>query len=67
MGHPLTLKDVPRAQWGDMAKLNEGDRTMEEKLLNDGTITAYGEFENLIHTRVAHISRRLRCVRPPGN
>jgi hypothetical protein len=41
---------VPRAQWGDMAKLNEGDRTLEEKLLNDGTITAYGEFENLIHT-----------------
>jgi hypothetical protein len=41
---------VPRAQWGDMAKLNEQDRALEDKLLADGTITGYGYFVNLIHT-----------------
>lgn len=41
---------VPRAQWGEMAKLNGADRALEDKLLAEGTITAYGEFENLIHT-----------------
>jgi hypothetical protein len=41
---------VPRAQWGDMAKINEADRAGLEKFLADGTITGYGEFENFIHT-----------------
>jgi hypothetical protein len=41
---------VPRAQWGDMAKLSDQDRALEDKLLADGTITAYGELVSLIHT-----------------
>lgn len=41
---------VPRAQWGDMAKLDDQDRALEDKLLADGTITAYGGLVNLIHT-----------------
>jgi hypothetical protein len=40
---------LPRAQWKGMAKVNEDDRSVNEKLLADGTITGYGEFENLIH------------------
>ena len=40
---------VPRAQWGDMAKLDDQDRALEDKLLANGTITAYGELGNLIH------------------
>ena len=41
---------VPRAQWGAMAKLSGEDRAVEDKLLADGTIAAYGELTNLIHT-----------------
>jgi hypothetical protein len=41
---------VPRAQWGAMAKLGDQDTALENKLLADGTIMAYGEFVNLIHT-----------------
>lgn len=40
---------VPRAQWGDMAKLGAEQRALEDKLLAEGTIVGYGEFENLIH------------------
>jgi hypothetical protein len=41
---------VPRAQWGDMAKLMVQDRALEDKLVADGTIAAYGQLVNLIHT-----------------
>jgi hypothetical protein len=41
---------VPRAQWGEMAKVSGQQRALEDKLLDDGTITGYGEFENVIHT-----------------
>jgi hypothetical protein len=41
---------VPRAQWGEMAKLGDQERALEDKLLTDGTITAYGELVSLIHT-----------------
>lgn len=41
---------VPRAQWGEMAKLDEQEKALEDKLLADGTITGYGSFVNLIHT-----------------
>jgi len=41
---------VPRAQWGAMTKLGEQDKVLEDKLMADGTITAYGENVNLIHT-----------------
>ena len=41
---------VPRAQWGDMAKLGEEQGAVEDKLLADGTIVGYGHYTNLIHT-----------------
>lgn len=41
---------VPRAQWGDMTKLSEQDKALEEKLLAAGTITGYGHDVNLIHS-----------------
>jgi hypothetical protein len=40
---------VPRAQWAEMAKVNEQDRELMEKLVADGTITGYGASTNLIH------------------
>jgi hypothetical protein len=43
---------VPRAQWGDMAKLGQQHESLEEKLLANGTITGYGHYVNLIHTEV---------------
>ncbi len=41
---------VPRVQWADMAKLDTQDTSLENKLLNDGTISAYGTLVSLIHT-----------------
>jgi hypothetical protein len=41
---------VPRAQWGDMAKLNDADRALMDKAVADGTITGYGDDELLVHT-----------------
>jgi hypothetical protein len=40
---------VPRAQWADMAKSQQADRAIADKLLADGTITAYGMGMNMIH------------------
>lgn len=41
--------DVPRAQWGDMAKLDEQDKPLLDKLVSEGTIVGYGAYTNLIH------------------
>jgi hypothetical protein len=41
---------VPRAQWGDMAKVEENYRGVMDKLVTGGAITGYGEEVNLIHT-----------------
>lgn len=41
--------DVPRAQWGDMTKLDEDDRPVLDKLMAEGTIINYGAYTNLIH------------------
>lgn len=40
---------VPRSQWADMAKVDQEDRPLMDKLVANGTITSYGEFTNLIH------------------
>ncbi len=40
---------VPRAQWADMAKLDDQDRPLMDKLVADGTLTGYGAYTNLIH------------------
>ncbi len=41
--------DVPRAQWGDMAKLDDSDKPLLDKLVADGTLSGYGAYTNLIH------------------
>lgn len=40
---------VPRAQWADMAKVDEQDRSLMDKLVSDGTLISYGSLTNLIH------------------
>lgn len=40
---------VPRAQWADMAKVDQEDRSLMDKLVANGTLTGYGAFTNLIH------------------
>ncbi|MGA7909385.1 MAG: hypothetical protein WCA16_18405 [Candidatus Sulfotelmatobacter sp.] len=41
--------EVPRAQWGDMVKVDEQDRPLLDKLVADGTLVGYGAYTNLIH------------------
>lgn len=40
---------IPRAQWGEMAKSVEGDKAVLDKALADGTIVGYGDDETLVH------------------
>jgi len=41
--------EVPRAQWGDMAKVDEQDKPLLDKLVADGILIGYGSYINLIH------------------
>lgn len=41
---------VPRAQWGDMAKVEAEDKAVLDPLVVDGTLLGYGETENRIHS-----------------
>jgi hypothetical protein len=41
--------DVPRGQWGDMVKVDDGDKPLLDKLVADGTLVGYGAYTNLIH------------------
>lgn len=41
---------IPRAQWAEMDKVNAADAPTMSKALADGTLVAYGNDENLIHT-----------------
>ncbi len=43
------LWDIPRAQWGDMAKADAADQSVLEKAMANGTIVAYGNDVNLVH------------------
>jgi len=40
---------VPRAQWGEMEKLDNLDKPVLDKAIANGTIVGYGAFTNLIH------------------
>ena len=40
---------IPRAQWGEMAKAGEADRTILDKAVADGTLVGYGSDVNLVH------------------
>lgn len=41
---------VPRAQWGDMEKVNTDNKAVLDPLVADGTLLGYGSFENRIHS-----------------
>lgn len=41
---------IPRAQWAEMEKYTAADQKMVEKAFTNGTIVAYGDDVNLIHT-----------------
>jgi hypothetical protein len=46
----VALWAVPRAQWGDAAKMNEGNKALLDALVGDGTLIGYGTFDNRIHS-----------------
>lgn len=41
---------IPRAQWGEMAKADEADKAVLDKAMAAGTIMAYGNDINLVHS-----------------
>jgi hypothetical protein len=41
---------IPRAQWSEMTKSDEADRSILEKALAGGTVVAYGNDLSVIHT-----------------
>jgi len=41
---------VPRAQWGEMEKVNAENKALLDSLVADGTLLGYGTFENRIHS-----------------
>ena len=41
--------NIPRAQWGDVAKANALDAKILEKAIADGTIVGYGDDVTLVH------------------
>src|SRR3954453_7644808 len=41
---------APRAQWGELEKNADAERSLFEKLVADGTLTGYGSYSYLIHT-----------------
>jgi len=41
---------IPRAQWGEMAKADAADQAILDKAMSSGTIMAYGNDINLVHS-----------------
>jgi hypothetical protein len=46
----VTQWNVPRAQWADMGKVFADLKPTVNRLVDDGTLTGYGFFENLVRT-----------------
>jgi hypothetical protein len=46
----VSLWGVPRAQWGDIAKVNAENNAVFDPLVANGTLLGYGTFENLVHS-----------------
>src|SRR5690349_193120 len=40
---------IPRAQWGDMAKMQQANTTVLDRLVTDGTLVSYGLYETAVH------------------
>ena len=50
---------VPRAQWAEMAKFNSTSKVILDRLVADGTIIGYGNYENRVHSDRGFTHRRL--------
>ena len=42
---------IPRAQWGDMAKMQRSNAAIMDRLIADGTLVGYGSDESVVHYR----------------
>jgi len=40
---------VPRAQWGDMSKMQQSNTATLDRLVSDGTLESYGLYETAVH------------------
>ena len=40
---------IPRAQWGDMAKMQQSNTAALDRLVADGTLESYGLYETAVH------------------
>ena len=40
--------EVPRAQWADMVKADDADRSIFDKLVAEGNLIGYGDYTNVI-------------------
>jgi hypothetical protein len=45
----VSFWNIPRAQWGEMAKADAADQDMLKKALANGTLVGYGNDTNLVH------------------
>lgn len=45
----VSFWNIPRAQWGEMAKADAGDQQLLQKALASGTLVGYGNDVNLVH------------------
>jgi hypothetical protein len=46
----VSLWGVPRAQWGDIAKVNAENKAVLDPLVANRTLLGYGTFENYVHS-----------------
>ncbi len=46
----VSLWGVPRAQWGDIAKVNAENKAVLDPLVANGSLLGYGTFENWVHS-----------------
>lgn len=46
----VSLWGVPRAQWGEIAKIDAELKAVLDPLVANGTLLGYGTFENLVHS-----------------
>lgn len=40
---------IPRAQWGDMTKMQQTSAALLDRLVSDGTLVSYGLYETAVH------------------
>ena len=45
----VSFWNIPRADWGEMAKSNAADQSILEKALSSGTLVGFGNDTNLVH------------------